>query len=283
MSNRFTRSWDLVKASGSVLQQDRQLLMFPLISSISVVLVVLCFALPMFGLSALDGLSNREYKGSVYLLAFLFYVAQYTVIFFFNAALVGAAMIRLDGGSPTLGDGLRIASSKFGAILGYAVIAATVGMILRAIQERVGFIGKLIVGFLGAGWALATYLVVPTLVATDVGPLQAVKDSTSLLKRTWGESIIVQGGLGFAFFLIYVLVIVSGVALMIGASAITHGPALTIIVGVLLVLALMFTALVHSTLSGIYAAALYRYATRGESTTGFDPTLLASAFAPGKA
>jgi hypothetical protein len=283
MSNRFTRSWQLVKASGSVLQQDRKLLVFPLISSLSMVLVVLCFALPVVGLGALDGLSNGAFKSSAYVVAFLFYLAQYTVIFFFNAALVGAAMIRLDGGTPTVGDGLRIASSKFGAILGYAFIAATVGMILRAIQERVGFIGKLVVGVLGAGWALATYLVVPVLVATDVGPVQAVKDSTSLLKRTWGESIIVQGGLGFAFFMIYFLVVVCGLALIFAAAAVAHSLALIIMAAAAMVLALMLTALVHSALMGIYAAALYRYASGGNDTMGFDSGMLASAFAPRKA
>ena len=31
-------------------------------------------------------------------------------------------MIRLEGGDPTVGDGLRIASSKLGSILGYALM-----------------------------------------------------------------------------------------------------------------------------------------------------------------
>ena len=81
-------------------------------------------------------------------------------------------MIRLDGGSPTLGDGLRIANGRIGTILGYAVISATVGVILRAIQERVGFIGRLIAGLLGAGWAVATFLVVPVIVTSDRGAIE---------------------------------------------------------------------------------------------------------------
>ena len=85
---------------------------------------------------------------------------------------------------------MRIATSKMGTIAGYALIAATVGMILRAIQERVGFIGRIIVGLLGVGWTVATYLVVPVLVTRDVGPIDAVKESAGWLKKTWGENVI---------------------------------------------------------------------------------------------
>ena len=218
MFERLSRSWQLVKASGAVLKQDKELLLFPLISSISTLLVLACFAVPVIGLGALDGLTGRGdgvISTAAYLIAFLFYLSQYFVIFFFNAALVGAAMIRLNGGNPTLGDGLRIASSKAGSILGYAFIAATVGMILRATQERVGFIGKIIVGILGAGWTLATYMVVPVLVTRDVGPVDAVKESAMLLKKTWGENIAGQAGLGLAFGLIQFGIIIGGILLVL--------------------------------------------------------------------
>jgi len=149
MFARLSRSWSLVKASASVLNQDKELLVFPMVSMGALSLVVLAFALPIFGLGVLDGMTGGQ-DGRVeivgYVVAFLFYFSQYLVIFYFNTALVGAAMIRLDGGNPTLGDGLRIANSRFGTIVGYALISATVGVILRAIQERVGFVGKIIVG-----------------------------------------------------------------------------------------------------------------------------------------
>lgn len=142
-----------------MLKQDQQLLVFPLISALAALVVVVSFALPLLGLGAIDGLLGRG--GSAvsmvtYVVGFLFYVSLYFVIFF-NAALVGAAMIRFDGGVPTVRDGLRVANSKFVSILGYGLsTAATVGMVLRAIQERVGFIGRMVVGLLGVGWTVAT-------------------------------------------------------------------------------------------------------------------------------
>jgi hypothetical protein len=282
MFERFSRSWQLVKASGSVLMQDKELLLFPLLSAIATFVVLLCFALPMFGLAALDGLTQSRVSGfGTYVLAFLFYLSQYFVIFFFNAALVGAAMIRLNGGNPTLGDGLSIAASKWQNILGYAAIAATVGLILRALQQRSGFLGRMVVGLIGMAWTLATFLVVPVLVARDVGPIAAVKESALLLKQTWGENAIGQAGLGLAFGLIYVLLVPFSIAIIV--TAVLLKSAVALVVAVVGVVALfLFTALVQSALAGIYAAALYRYADGNHSTAGFDSTALANAFAPAK-
>ena len=282
MFERLSRSWSLTKASASVLRQDKQLLLFPLISMGALVLVVASFAAPVFGLGILDRISgggDQRVSAGLYVVGFLFYFSQYFVIFFFNAALVGAAMIRLDGGHPTLGDGLRIATSKVGAIAGYALIAATVGMILRAIQERVGFIGRIIVGMLGVGWTVATYLVVPVLVARDVGPIDAVKESTALLKKTWGENVIGQVGIGAAFGFIFMAVIGCGLVL-VAASFMTHSIVLIVLALVATVIAVAITGLVQSALTGIYAAALYRFATTGEGTQGFDSGAMKLAFAP---
>ena len=281
MFERLSRSWNLVKASAAVLQQDTELLLFPLISTGALIGVTLCFALPMLGLGALDGLSRggNGLSAAGYVVAFLFYFSQYFVIFFFNAALVGAAMIRLDGGDPTVRDGLRIARSKIGVIAGYALIAATVGMVLRIIQERVGFIGRIVVGLIGMAWNLATYLVVPVLVSRDVGPVDAVKESASIFKKTWGENVVGQVGLGAAFAFIFACVIVFGVFL-IAVAAMAHSAFLIGLAVMLTVLGIAITALVQAALSGIYSAALYRYATGGKETVGFDSNALKLAFAP---
>jgi hypothetical protein len=276
MFDRFKRSFDLVRASVRILRQDRHLMLFPVISGFTVMLVVAAFLLPLFGVRSIDGLG----RSGLYSMAFLFYVVQYFVIFYFNAALVGAVMIRLDGGSPTLGDGLRIANSRFGAILGYAVISATIGVILRSIQERVGFIGRLIVGLIGAGWAVATYLVVPVIVTREHGAIDSISESATLLKRTWGENLIGQTGLGAAFGLVYFGLAgsIALLAIFLAPVAAAISPWLFIAFGVFVVLAVLTCALFHATLSGIYSAVLYRYAVDGRGTAGFDAGMLGSAF-----
>lgn len=281
MFARLSRSWRLVKASASILEQDKHLLVFPLMSAVAMLMVVAAFALPVLGLGALDRLDELGGKGDalVYGGAFLFYVVQYFVIFYFNAALVGATLLRLDGGSPRFGDGLRIANGRFWAILGYAVIAATVGVILRTIQERVGLIGRFIVGLLGVGWTVATYMVVPTLVATEASPVQAIQESAAMLKRTWGENVIGQAGMSLAFSLMTIAVVVVGV-LLIALGVMSGHVALAALVIGMLVMAVLMLMLLHATLSGIYAAALYRYASKGEGCVGFDSTALQAAFQP---
>lgn len=280
MFKRFSRSWSLIKASAGVLAKDKELLVFPLLSAICTLIVAAAFVLPMFGLGALDGLREDSGGGvslAVYVVAFLFYLVQYFVIFFFNSALVGAAMIRLDGGDPTLRDGLRIAGSKALPILGYAAIAATVGMVLRAIQERAGWIGNIVVGLLGVAWTVASFLVVPVLVSRDVGPIDAVKESALLLKKTWGENLIGQGGVGLVFGFIVFGVVLVGAAAIVGAAMTGSGVLIGVVVAVFIV-ALLLVGLVQAALSGIYSAALYRYASGEESTDGFDAGLLENAF-----
>jgi hypothetical protein len=278
MFERLSRSWTLMKASASVLRQDPQLVAFPLVSIAAMALVVAAFALPVFGLGLIDQISHdRRIATGWYAVAFLFYFSHYFIGFFFNAALVGAAMIRLEGGTPTLGDGLRIATAKIVPIAGYALIAATVGMILRAIQERVGFLGRIVVGLVGATWTIATFMVVPVLVAHDVGPVEAVKESCAVVRKTWGENLAGQGGIGLAFGLVTFGVLLTGIFAVV-LAVMSQSPVLIGVTVGLVLLALSASVLVHAALSGIYSAALYRYATAGQDTAGFDTGLLESAF-----
>lgn len=277
MFDRLKRSADLVKVCATVLRQDTHLLVFPLISGLASLMVVLCFALPIFGLNAFDGLSENH--AMAYSTAFLFYVVQYFVIFYFNVALVGATMIRMDGGTPTVKDGLAVANGRLGSILGYAVIAATVGVILRAIQERVGFLGRIIVGMLGVGWTVATFLVVPVLVARNTGPVQSIKDSAALLKQTWGENVIGQAGMGLFFGLMSMAIVLGGVGL-VAFSLYIGSAALAVLFVVCAIVLLLVSFLIQSALSGIYSAALYRFASGASAGTGFDNSVLSSAFQP---
>ena len=276
MFDKISRSWTLVKASAAVLRSDKELLLFPVISSIATVLVAITFMVPVIGLRLFEG-GQIGVLGAI--VGFLFYLCQYFVIFYFNTALVGAAMIRLEGGDPTVGDGLRIARSKMGVILGYAAIAATVGLLLRMISEKSGALGKIVVGLVGMAWTLASFLVVPILVTRDIGPVDAIKESIDLLKRTWGENVAGNVGLGLAFGLLTMGVVLAVVALVIGAAA-ASGPKLAIVVGVFGGLLIAAVAVIQAALTGIYSAAVYRYAVDGQAPAGFAGPQLQSAFRP---
>lgn len=275
MFQKLSNSWGLIKASGQVLRADKELIVFPLISSIALIMVTASFFLPL--IFSGTGFEVSENTGPLgYILLFVYYLVQYTVMFFFNSALVGAAMIRLDGGNPTVGDGLRIAFSRLGSIIAYAAIAATVGLLLRTASERSGSLGKMVVGLIGLAWNLATFLVVPVLVTHNVSPLDAIKESARVLKKTWGEQVVGNAGIGFAFFLAYMALAIVAIPAIIMAFSTGQG---AVIAGVFacVVLAFILLALVNASLSGIYSAALYRYATTGEAG-GFDNSVLRNAF-----
>ena len=275
---KLARSWELVKASWAVLQADKELLIFPIMSTIAVTTVTLTFAVPIFlaGMFERGVFSIGGFPVVGILLGFCFYTVQYTIIFYCNSALVGAAMIRLKGGDPTIGDGFRIANEHFASIFGYALLSATVGIVLRSIARR-GFIGRIVASVLGLGWNLATFLAVPVLVIEGVGPIEAVKRSSQLLKKTWGEQLAGNLGIGAVF----ALVVLAGIAVFGGAltlAIMSHSVPLIVGVVVAFVLSLILLSLVGSALSAIYTAAVYRYATEGDPGGLFDAELVRGAF-----
>lgn len=276
--NRISNSWELLKASANVLWMDKELMIFPVISAIGTIIVTATFMIPLFAANLFDSIlaGRAEIFGVVML--FLFYVVQYLVIFFANTALVGAALIRLRGGNPTVSDGFSIAMDHFGAIFGYALIAATVGMILKAVSRRRNGIGRLIISLLGMGWTVATYLVVPILAVENVGPIEAIKRSVALLKKTWGEEIAGKFGLGAIFGLASFLVILMGIFFTYTAASITNTAVLPVIVAFLFVLVLVLLGLVDSALTGIYTAAVYKYAVEGSAGHFFDEALVKNTF-----
>ena len=167
MFDRISRSWSLAGQCWDVLKEDPALLVFPLLSSIALFVLLGSFALPVFALYhslqpvMMDGNTTHVRRLLFYLTMYGFYVVSYAVMMFFNSALISVALKRLDGESASVGDGLRMALANLPAILAYAIIAATVGAILRAIEERVGFVGRIVVAIIGAGWTLATAMTLP--------------------------------------------------------------------------------------------------------------------------
>jgi len=262
---RIGTGWQLTKTSLRVLRKDKELLLFPLISGLALIGILAVFIGGMFvtvGFGALFGGDSTWLFG---ILMVVYYIISFFVAFFFNAAIIGAATIRLNGGNPTVGDGLRIASENIGRIFLWALFAATVAMILRAIQERLGFLGKIIIGLVGVAWSLATYFVVPVLVYEKLGPWAAVKRSAHLFKTTWGETLVG----GFSMGAIFVLLGLAGILAPILGFVL--GGVVGLLVGVIvLVVYWIVLGLVASAASSILVAALYRYATTGKVAEEFQ-------------
>ncbi|MBM4437579.1 MAG: hypothetical protein FJ029_10170 [Actinobacteria bacterium] len=275
MLGTFGRTWQLTKISWGVLRQDRKLLLFPIIS----VLALAALAGAMLGVAGGLGTVTRLESSAgvtaadIALLAITYFALAFIVIYF-NAALIGAAMVRLAGGEVSLGDGFRLANQRLPQILGWALISATVGLILQALrnQARDSFLGQLAVSMVGGVWAYMAFFVVPVLVAEGVGPVGAIRRSGSLFKRTWGEQVTANFGFGLVGL---GLVLVAAVpAALVGAVNAPAGVA----VGVVTVGLALATV---SCLEAIFKAALYGYVADAKVAEGFSREDLEGAYGRG--
>lgn len=269
------RTFSLMKQSAGVLRQDKELIWLPLMSVGCIIVVTLGFAGIAAATGSLDRLTTMadesaasEFTAMDAVLYLALFFTNSFIVIFFNAALISAAMERLRGGDPNIRMGLKMASSHLPAILGWALISGIVGLILSALESRFEAVGKFVIGMLGVGWAVATFFVIPVLVVQGVGPVQAIKNSSSLIRKTWGNQLAASFGFGIVY-------IVAFVAAIIPAALIAMVvPVAGIIIGIPL-LALAFG--IVAALEGIFKAALYDYAT-GSTPHGFDKATLDQAY-----
>jgi len=278
---RIVQTWELIGDSFAILKSDKELMVLPIFSGIFCVLVSIVilgggalFLVPLSGPLAINAANPHSMPQGFWVVLFLFYLANYFVIVFFNVALVSAASSRLAGGHATINDGLEAAWQRKGRILQWAFLSATVGILLRMIEERAAWLGRIVIGLVGMAWTLASYFVVPVLVVADVGPAEALQRSADLFRQTWGEEV--AGG--FSFGLIFTLLALPAVALpFLGRNL---GPTGMMAGATLAVLYWLTLAVVSSAVQGIFIAALYRYAKTKQVSPGFRLENFSQAWQP---
>jgi hypothetical protein len=268
--NSISRGFRLAKASWQVVREDRELLWLPVISFFCSLIVMAVFALGALGIGLPENQSS-QISPALYVLGFVMYVALAFVSIYFNAAVIGTAMKRLQGEDASIHDGLALARQHIGKIFVWAVITATVGMILRSLQERAGILGRIVLGIVGIAWTVLTFFVVPVLLFEPVGVGDAIKRSGSIFRQRWGETFVGNGTIGIAIFLVSIPV------LIVGGLIAAVVPALGI---VLLVVAIGILMAIGSATTGVFNAALYRYATTGETSGAFTQEDMAASFRP---
>ncbi|WP_099246418.1 DUF6159 family protein [Mycobacterium sp. shizuoka-1] len=288
MFESFKRGWSMAGASWSVLKAYPKLALFPVLSGIALIAVSAVMIIPTGVVATADAALNVSEKAeqSIVLAAlFVWYFLCTFVIVFCNAGLIACTLQSFAGQAPTIGSGFAAAGKRLPQILGWSLVAATVGVILQALQtlltDKLGFIGELLGAIFSGIWGVATYFVVPVLVTDGVGPIKAVKRSSGILRRTWGESLAGSGGLGLIS-LLFVLPLIAfvavGVMLANGAGGTAAGGAVLaalIAIGAVYLLAVI---VVFTALGSIFRAAVYLYATTGIPPGHIDAALLQSSF-----
>jgi hypothetical protein len=268
--DRLSNGWTISMNSFKVLKANKQLILFPILSGISMLLILGSFVTVVLAAAGwdVDAIGDPS-EGTSILILFLYYLVNYFVVVFFNMALIHCTHLYFKGEEVTIEEGLRFSIKRIGAIFAWAMFAATIGTILRLIAEELGWLGKLIVSLIGVVWSVATFFVVPVIAYENLGPIDAFKRSTKMMKEKWGESI----GAGFSFGLVQFIGF-----LVVGVGLFLLGSIFDPFVGVVLaVLGVLLVSAIISAAQTIFISAVYHNVT-GDPTDHFNQQMIDSLF-----
>jgi hypothetical protein len=268
--SRLSAGWNIAFDSFKVLKENKQLIIFPILSGISLVLIMGTFVVGFLASSGWDlEVFNNIDRLTGYVLLFLYYVVNYFIVVFFNMALIHCTRLYFQGEEVTVKAGIQFSMSRIGVILSWSIFAATVGTVLRILQENLGTIGKIITGIIGIVWSIATFFVVPVIAYEDKGPIAAFKRSTELMKAKWGESLGANFSLG--------LVQLAGVV-VVALPLFLIGAMFHILVGVALaVLGIFLVASIITAAQTIFISAVY-HNVNGDPVKHFEQQMIDNLF-----
>jgi Family of unknown function (DUF6159) len=277
---RFSRGWALTRQSWDVLRNDASLALFPLLSTIFASLAMVSIWAPtLITRGVFDHQTVERNDPVIYAAGIASAYVSTFVALFFNVALAACAARSMRGEDTRVRDGLAAAARRIGPILGWTVVSTTFGLLLRAFENRVPLLGKIVAGVAGAAWGIATFFLVPVIALEDIGPLRSLQHSAAIVKARWGEgatgaATISLVTIGFSFAIASVAIV--GVVILLQGGQAVLGYLLLAVAAVL-----MFgVAVISATLSQIFRVAVYEFALYGQAPGGFNGPQLQAAFQP---
>lgn len=269
---RITRSIQLFKITWQVLMNDTRMLVFPLLSALCAILLLVPLILSVLATwahaSSSSATSNNDMLYS-FLLALGYYLCVLTLSTYFNAALVYFANRALAGQTVSIGESFSVISKRLPLIVAWALVSATVGALLRLLAQSHNLVADIIELILGLAWGLISFLALPILVLENKNPFTALKEAVHLVKNAWGEQIILSTGFGLIFGLVYAGAIgLFSLAIAVNSSELGH------LLMTLAVVIFLIAGLMHTTLARIFETALYNYARNGTVSAVYSKDIL---------
>jgi hypothetical protein len=166
----------------------------------------------------------------------------------------------LNGRAVSIRHGFGVAFSRWKSVLWWSLLAGVVGLIIRKLEDQLSFVGKLVVGWIGVAWSVASIFAIPILVREPslANPFAVLGRSAETIKRTWGEMLsgyIGMKGSNVLFFWASILA-----WLWAGLAAYLLGNAWVLAVaGALWIFCLIVYSYLASVASRVYLCALYLY------------------------
>ena len=278
---KLQNSLELLKSSLRVIRDNPRLALFPIVSTLCLVVLALFFIVPLVALGtgqagALAWMQSRGWQGTPgadhfrEAFGWLYYSCGATIYLlslflgtFFNVAFYHEILRALAGEEVSVAGGLRFAGGRLRSILLWSLLAGTVGLIIRAIEERLGWLGKIVMAAIGTVWSVAAVFAIPVIIRQEnSNPLAVLRDSAAMLKKTWGESLVGFVGIqmaGAALALGAIATAVSAVILAIIVGQWWFG----LILGAMWLLTVWAAGFLISLATHVYRCALYVYASEG--------------------
>ncbi len=295
--NRISRSWEIFKTSYALIMGQKKLLIFPAVSFVCTIVLAVLILGTGWGILEASGIdivammdkasqsSGEDVSQKTEVIGFiafaLVYFCSVFIASFFSTAFYSQIMVGLRGEEVSISNGLGFAFKRIGAIFMWAMLAASVGLILKILEERLGWLGQLVIKLIGLVWAVATVFAIPVIVfdTSISNPIEVVKTSAGAIKKTWGESLVgfmglgVLNGLSFVLFIFYAIGI-SIITAAVGAQGIAAGFLIATIP--LAFLAWLAFAYIVNVAEKVYIATLYIYSQENFIPGSFSRELIAN-------
>lgn len=282
LMGRIRRGWELTKKAWGVVRDNPGLVKLPVIGGILAFIAMVVFGGVGVAIIAAGDESNAAYVGGGIFIAIGGYLASYFVIYY-NVALAAAADLAFRGQPADTQAGLAVAKQRRKVIAQWAAVALLVSAIFNLIRDRGGIAGQIAAGLGAAIWALITFLIAPVLAFEGLGPVDAIKRSSSMFKQKWGQQITGNIAIGAVTGLVIILAILVAVA---GGFILASGSTVAIVAGggllILGIVGFIAAAVVSGAVRGVFGVALYRYIVEGTPAGPFTVEELEASVKPKK-
>ncbi len=278
---RIKTSFNLVKLAFKVINKEKELLVYSLLSSVCVIILILSYFAFIIGLSfmgAFDGQMNQAASSALdYVLMFLFYFGLTFIGLFFNTAIITSVNRTIRGENNTFFDGIGSAFKNIHKVFIWAIISSTISTILKIIQDRVPFVAKIVIAIVGAVWNIATFFAFPLMILGDRGAFSAIKESPQMFKKGWGETVATNVGVGL-FFVVLIFSLGFLSILMFVGALVMGSVILSSVTIIVFVLGLAIFLLLSATTDAVLKTLLYVYIQEESLPEYVDVDLLGEMF-----
>lgn len=268
LPDRIGQGWELAKVSLRIVRRRKRIVLFPVLGVLALATLlgtflggtVLALGIPLERLPSVLAATIALDLGLNLLLYFL--------LVLLNAGIAVFALELFDGRTPTLAGSLRRTLRGGRPLLAWALIAAVASTAIHVAQILVPTLGvPLAVG--GFLWTFFVPLVAPVVLLEGLGPVRAMRRSTTIRRSTW-----IEGVSGFVS--VYVIFILLGLlAIMPPLVGYLIGGLLGLVVGLIpSVVYLVPLFFAGTTTKSVLVAVVYRYGTTGEIPAEFRGTAL---------